>query len=69
MFSFIQVDQYIHQLKKDSQKVFLNLSMIHNIKVIAWKFSFDDKSNIEYDRNIGKYILKEFCLIIWFSNT
>jgi len=34
------------------------LSMIHNIEVIAWKFLFDDKSNIEYDRNIGKYILK-----------
>ena len=34
------------------------LSMIHNIEVIAWKFIFDDKANIEYDRNIGKYILK-----------
>ena len=34
------------------------LSMIHKIEVIAWKFIFDDKTNIEYDRNIGKYILK-----------
>ena len=34
------------------------LSMIHNIEVIAWKFFFDDKANIEYDRNIGKYIFK-----------
>ena len=34
------------------------LSMIHNIEVIAWKFIFDDKAKIEYDRNIGKYILK-----------
>jgi len=32
--------------------------MIHNIKVIAWKFLFEDNDNIEYDRNIGKYILK-----------
>jgi len=34
------------------------LSMINNIDVIAWKFIFDDKANIKYDRNIGKYILK-----------
>ena len=34
------------------------LSMIHNIEVVAWKFIFDDKAKIEYDRNIGKYILK-----------
>tara|TARA_B100001248_G_C27304126_1_gene418566 strand:+ start:154 stop:804 length:651 start_codon:yes stop_codon:yes gene_type:complete len=34
------------------------LSMIHNIEVLAWKFIFDDKAKIEYDRNIGKYILK-----------
>ena len=32
--------------------------MINNIEVIAWKFNFDDKVNIKYDRNIGKYILK-----------
>ena len=36
------------------------LSMINNLKVIAWKFLFDDQANIEYDRNIGKYILKRF---------
>ncbi len=34
------------------------LSIIHNIEVIAWQFIFDDKANIEYDRNIGKYILR-----------
>ena len=34
------------------------LSMINNLKVIAWQFIFDDKSNIEYDRNIVRYILK-----------
>ena len=32
--------------------------MINNLKVIAWKFLFDDQANIKYDRNIGKYILK-----------
>ena len=34
------------------------LSIIHNIEVIAWRFICDDKANIKYDRNIGKYILK-----------
>ena len=34
------------------------LSMNHNIEVIAWKFIFNDKAKIDYDRNIGKYILK-----------
>ena len=34
--------------------------MINNLKVIAWKFCFIDKANIEYDRNIGKYIFKRF---------
>ena len=33
------------------------LSIINNLEVIAWKFIFDDKTNIKYDRNIGKYIL------------
>ena len=37
------------------------LSMVNKLKVIAWKFKFDDKSNIEYDKNIGRYILKRFC--------
>jgi hypothetical protein len=32
--------------------------MKNNIEVIAWKFIFDDKANIKYDRNIGKYILQ-----------
>ena len=32
--------------------------MIHKIEVIAGKFIFNDQANIEYDRNIGKYILK-----------
>ena len=35
-----------------------NLSKFHDIQVIAWKFIFEDKANIVYDRNIGKYILK-----------
>ncbi len=34
------------------------LSMKNNIEVIAWKFIFDDKANIKYDRNIGKFILR-----------
>ena len=34
------------------------LSMINNLDVIAWKFLFDDKACIEYDRNIVKYIFK-----------
>lgn len=32
--------------------------MTNHIKVIAWKFLFEDKANIEYDRNIASYILK-----------
>ena len=42
------------RLSKSASK----LSMIHNIEIIAWNFLFDDKANIEYDRNIVKYILK-----------
>ena len=45
-------------ITKRLSKSVSKLSMIHNIEVIAWKFFFDDKSNIAYDRNIGKYILK-----------
>ena len=37
------------------------LSMINNLKVIAWKFIFDYETNIQYNRNIGKYILKRIC--------
>ena len=37
------------------------LSKINNLKVIAWKFLIDDKTNIDYDRNIVKYILKRIC--------
>ena len=37
------------------------LSMINKLKVTAWKFIFNDQANIEYDRNIGKYILKRIC--------
>ena len=36
------------------------LSKINNLKVIAWKFYFDDKSNIKYQRKISSYILKRF---------
>ena len=35
--------------------------MINKLKVIAWKFIFNDQANIEYDRNIGKYIFKRIC--------
>ena len=31
-----------------------------NIKIIAWKFSFDDKSNIQYNRKIFEYIVRRF---------
>ena len=37
------------------------LSMINNLKVIAWEFLFDDKANIAYDRNIARYILNRIC--------
>ncbi len=45
-------------ITKRLSKSVSKLSMIHNIEVIAWKFFFDDKSDITYDRNIGKYIFK-----------
>ncbi len=45
-------------ITKRLSKSVSKLSMIHNIDVIAWKVLFDDKSNIAYDRNIGRYILK-----------
>lgn len=34
------------------------LSMVNNLKVIAWEFIFDDQANVTYDRNIAKYIFK-----------
>ena len=55
MFSYIQVDLYTSITKRLSKSV-SKLSMIHNIEVIAWKFLFYDKENIEYERNIGKYV-------------
>ena len=45
-------------ITKRLSKSVSKLSMINNIDVIAWQFIFDDKANIKYDRNIGKYILK-----------
>ena len=48
---------YTSIIKRFSKSV-SKLSMINQLKVIAWKFIFDDQANIEYDRNIGKYILK-----------
>ena len=44
-------------ITKRLSKSVSKLSMINNIEVIAWKFIFDDKANIKYDRNIVKYIL------------
>ena len=43
-------------ITKRLSKSVSKLSMIHNIEVIAWKFLFYDKENIEYERNIGKYV-------------
>ena len=51
---------YTSIIKRFSKSV-SKLSMINKLKVIAWKFIFNDQANIEYDRNIGKYILKRIC--------
>ena len=51
---------YTSIIKRFSKSV-SKLSIINNLKVIAWKFIFDDLENIEYDRNIGKYIFKRIC--------
>ncbi len=45
-------------ITKRFSKSVSKLSMINNLKVFAWKFYFEDKSNIEYARNISKYIFK-----------
>ena len=47
-------------IKKRLSKSVANLSKNNHLKVIAWKISFDDKSDIEYKRNISKYILQRF---------
>ena len=51
---------YTSVIKRFSKSV-SKLSMINKLKVIAWKFIFNDQENIEYDRNIGKYIFKRIC--------
>ncbi len=51
---------YTSVIKRFSKSV-SKLSMINKLKVIAWKFIFNDQANIEYDRNIGNYILKRIC--------
>ena len=51
---------YTSVIKRFSKSV-SKLSMINKLKVIAWKFIFNDQANIEYDRNIGKYILRRIC--------
>ena len=48
---------YTSIIKRLSKSV-SKLSMINNVKVVAWKFLFEDKDNIEYDRNVAKFILK-----------
>ena len=48
-------------ITKRFSKSVSKLSKVNNLKVIAWKFIFDDKANIEYNRNISKYILKRIC--------
>ncbi len=45
-------------IKKRLSKSVVNLSKNNNLKVIAWKFSFNDKSDIEYKRDISNYILQ-----------
>ena len=55
-------------IKKRLSKSVANLSKNNHLKVIAWKFSFDDKSDIEYKRNISKYILQRFLLKNYFKN-
>jgi len=47
-------------IEKRFSKSVSKLSFIGNLKIIAWKFSFDDKSNIEYNRKIVEYIFKRF---------
>ena len=51
---------YTSIIKRFSKSV-SKLSMINKLKVIAWKFIFNDQANIAYDRNIGKYIFKRIC--------
>ena len=51
---------YTSIIKRLSKSV-SKLSMSNKLQVIAWKFLFDDESNIEYDRNIGKYIFERIC--------
>ncbi len=47
-------------IKTRFSKSVSKLSFLGNIRIIAWKFSFDDKSNIEYNRKIVDYIFKRF---------
>ncbi len=51
---------YTSIVKRFSKSV-SKLSMINKLKVIAWKFIFNEQANIAYDRNIGKYIFKRIC--------
>tara|TARA_Y100001978_G_scaffold200749_1_gene217637 strand:- start:90 stop:539 length:450 start_codon:yes stop_codon:yes gene_type:complete len=47
-------------ITKRLSKSVSKLSMKNNLEVIAWNLCFEDNSNIHYDRNISKYILKRF---------
>ncbi|WP_288239823.1 1-acyl-sn-glycerol-3-phosphate acyltransferase [uncultured Prochlorococcus sp.] len=47
-------------IKTRFSKSVSKLAFTGNIKIIAWKFSFVDRSNIEYNRKIVDYILKRF---------
>lgn len=51
---------YTSIIKRFSKSV-SKLSIINKLKVIAWKFIFNEQVNITYDRNIGKYIFKRIC--------
>ncbi len=50
---------YTSILKRFSKSV-SKLSISNHTKVIAWKFSYFDQSNIEYNRDISKYIFERF---------
>ena len=47
-------------IKTRFSKSVSKLSFINNMSIIAWKFSFNDKSNIKYNKRIVEYIFKRF---------
>ncbi len=47
-------------ITKRFSKSVSKLSMLHNLEVIAWKFSFNNMSNNIYENDILKYIFQRF---------